>query len=61
MVAVYRVVNRRGETVAEYVVGPSAVSQARLRAVRHAIRVSGRVFLVDEHGYLELAFGARAA
>jgi hypothetical protein len=60
-VAVYRVVDRHGETVREYVVGPVAVHAARQRAVEHATRIGGRVFLIDEHGHLELAFGAREA
>ena len=49
-VAVYRVVNRDGWTVGEYVVGPRGVSGPRTRAIRHAARIGGKVYHVSEDG-----------
>ena len=60
-VAVYRVVDRHGEIVAEYVKGPVADGAAWRRALEHAARLDGKIFYVDEHGFLKLVFGARAA
>lgn len=58
-VAVYRVVNRHGEIAAEYVKGPYADGSSWRRALAHAARIDGRIFHVDEHGYLELVYGQR--
>jgi hypothetical protein len=56
---VYRVVNADDWTVAEYVVGRAAGDPAKKRALNHAARIGGKVFHVDEHGFLALIFKSR--
>lgn len=58
-VALYRVVDGHGEIVAEYVKGLVADGASFRRAIAHAARCGGRVFFIDQHGYLKLVFGAR--
>lgn len=45
--------------MAEYPIGPVFVHVARQQAIEHAARIGGKVFLYDEHGFLELVFGMR--
>lgn len=58
-VAVYRVVDPTGETVAEYVAGPVGTRPGYQRAIEHAAKLDGRVFYVDRDGFLSLVFGER--
>lgn len=59
MVAVYRVTNARGETVAEFPVGPLGSRHSYLRALARVAPLDGKIFHVSEHGELSLVFGRR--
>lgn len=59
LIPVYRVVAPTGQTVAEYPEARPAPAPSRRRAFEHAARIGGKVFYVDEHGYLDLVFGTR--
>lgn len=60
-VPVYRVTDAAGATVAEYVASAASGGTGWLRALRHAALVGGKVFYIDQHGFLSLVHGARSS